>query len=198
MEDFKNNLTEKLKLLNQEKPKENQVPVEPKVEPQNLPTTEKQGIENFNALKDEKIVDVVRAVQNKKALDLAEKDETIKAQMDENAKQFIGNSMQVVANETTTQVNKSYFELHKSANKMYGFKEERPRWQQKMMVFGNSIWFVIYFIIATFTVCPLSVFFDVFRNIFKKGWLSMIVSILVYLAITFGIPLLTGVVNVKK
>lgn len=194
MEDFKSSLTERFRNSNQEKPKE----TETVVEQTTLPTKEQQSIENFNALKDEKLVNVVRAVQNKKALDLAEKDETIKAQMDENAKQFIGNSMQVVANETTTQVNKSYFELHKSANKMYGFKEERPRWQQKMMVFGNSIWFVIYFIIATFTVCPLSVFFDVFRNIFKKGWLSMIVSILVYLAITFGIPLLTGVVNVKK
>lgn len=194
MEDFKSSLTERFRNSNQEKPKE----TETVVEQTTLPTREQQSIENFNALKDEKIVDVVRAVQNKKALDLTEKDETIKAQIDENAKQFIGSSMQVVANETTTQVNKSYFELHKSANKMYGFKEERPRWQQKMMVFGNSIWFVIYFIIATFTVCPLSVFFDVFRNIFKKGWLSMIVSILVYLAITFGIPLLTGVVNVKK
>lgn len=194
MEEFKSSLTERFRNSNQEKPKE----TETVVEQTTLPTREQQSIENFNALKDEKIVDVVRAVQNKKALDLTEKDETIKAQIDENAKQFIGSSMQVVANETTTQVNKSYFELHKSANKMYGFKEERPRWQQKMMVFGNSIWFVIYFIIATFTVCPLSVFFDVFRNIFKKGWLSMIVSILVYLAITFGIPLLTGVVNVKK
>jgi hypothetical protein len=74
---------------------------------------------------------------------------------------------------------------------MYGFKEERPLWQQKMMVVGAAVWFVIYFIVASFTVCPLEVFFDVFKNIFKKGWLSMLMAIIVYLVIVVGIPLLT-------
>jgi uncharacterized BrkB/YihY/UPF0761 family membrane protein len=101
--------------------------------------------------------------------------------------------MKVVANETATKVNESHFDLHKAASKMYGFKEARPLWQQKMMVFGSAIWFIIYFIIATFTVCPISVFCDVFKNIFKKAWLAIIVSILVYLAIIVGIPLLTKI-----
>lgn len=154
-----------------------------------------QAIEQFNALKETKVVDVVRAVQNKQALELAEQDDTVKNQIAESAKQSIDNSMEVVANENASQLNKSYFERYQTASKMYGFKEERPKWQQKMMVVGSSIWFVIYFVLASVTVCPLSVFFDVFKNIFKKGWLSFIISIIAYLFLTIGLPLLTNLVG---
>lgn len=150
------------------------------------------GVQEFNALKDTQVIDVVRAVQNKKTMELAETDETVRAQMEENAKHSIDDSMKVVANESATRVNESHFDLHKTANKMYGFKEARPLWQQKMMVVGASIWFVIYFIIASVTVCPISVFCDVFKNIFKKAWIAIIVSLIVYLAIVVGIPLLTN------
>ena len=151
------------------------------------------AIQEFNALKDTQVTDVVRAIQNKKTMELAERDESVIAQMDENAKQSIDDSMKVVANESATRVNKSHFDLHKTASKMYGFKEARPLWQQKMMVVGAAIWFIIYFLIATITVCPISVFCDVFNNIFKKAWIAVIVSILVYLAIFVGIPLITGI-----
>ena len=155
-----------------------------------------QGVDQFNALKSTEVTDVVRAVQNKKTMELAEKDQSVMAQMEENAKHAIGDSMKVVSNESAVRLNKSHFDRHKSASKMYGFTEERPIWQQKMMVVGSSIWFVIYFIIASVTVCPLSVFFDVFKNIFKKGWLTMIVAGILYLTIVVGIPLLTHYLSV--
>lgn len=158
---------------------------------QTLPN--KQGIDEFNALKGTQVIDVVRAVQNKKTMELAEKDETVRAQMEENAKRSIDDSMKVVTNESATKVNESHFDLHKTASKMYGFKEARPLWQQKMMVIGSAIWFIVYFIIASVTVCPISVFCDVFNNIFKKAWIAVVVSILTYLAIFAGIPLLTGI-----
>lgn len=151
-----------------------------------------EGVNEFNALKETSVTDVVKAVQNKTAMELAEKDENIKAQMQENAKHVIDDSMKVVANESAAKVNKSHFDLHKTANKMYGFKEERPLWQQKMMVVGSAFWFIIYFIVASVTVCPLQVFFDVLINIFKKGWLTMIVAVIMYLAVTVGIPMLTN------
>lgn len=154
---------------------------------------EVNGVDEFNALKQTQVIDVVRAVQNKKTMELAEKDENVQAQMEENAKQSIDDSMKVVANESATRVNESHFDLHKTASKMYGFKEARPLWQQKMMVVGSAIWFIIYFIIASFTVCPISVFCDVFNNIFKKAWIGVVVSILVYLAIVVGIPLISGI-----
>lgn len=151
------------------------------------------GINEFNALKETQVIDVVRAVQNKKTMELAETDETVIAQMEENAKHSIDDSMKVVANESATKVNESHFDLHKTANKMYGFKEARPLWQQKMMVVGSAIWFVVYFIIASFTVCPISVFCDVFTNIFKRAWIAVFVSILVYSAIFVGIPIITRI-----
>lgn len=154
-----------------------------------LPT----AVEEFNTLKETKVIDVVRAVQNKKTMELAETDENVQAQMEENAKHSIDDSMKVVANESATRVNESHFDLHKTASKMYGFKEARPLWQQKMMVVGSAIWFIIYFIIASVTVCPISVFCDVFNNIFKKAWVAIFVSIFVYLAIFVGIPLITGI-----
>ena len=64
-----------------------------------------------------------------------------------------------------------------------------------MMKAGSNIWFVIYWIIATVTVCPLSVFFDVFKAIFKKGWLAMVVAVVVYLAIVIGVPWLGTIIS---
>ena len=154
-----------------------------------------KGVEEFNTLKETQATDVVRAVQNKKTMELIETDESVKGKVEENAKHVIEDSMKVVANESKERLNKSHFDLHKTASKMYGFKEERPLWQQKMMVIGSSIWFVIYFIIASFTVCPLQVFFDVLHNIFKKGWLTMIIAIIMYLAVFGGLPAL--IANLK-
>lgn len=151
------------------------------------------GIEEFNTLKETQVIDVVRAVQNQKTIALAETDEEVQAQLEQNAKQSINDSMKVVTNESASRVNESHFDLHKTASKMYGFKEARPLWQQKMMVVGAAIWFVIYFIIASLTVCPISVFSDVFNNIFKKAWLGVVVSMVVYLAMVVGIPLLMGI-----
>lgn len=150
------------------------------------------GIEEFNALKNASATDMVKALQNQKTLELAKNDEDTKNQIEQNARHGLQNALKEVSNESDAKVNKAHFELHKSASKMYGFKEERPMWQQRMMVVGSSIWFIVYFIVASLTVCPLTVFFDVFKNIFKKGWLAMVVAILVYALIVVGIPLLTS------
>lgn len=157
-----------------------------------ITASQDHAVETFQELKGTRATDVVRAMQNKRAMEIAEGDEDVRRKIDESAKRVIDNSTQVVRNESEADVTHSHFILHKTAIQMYGFNEERPLWQQKMMQIGSAVWFVVYFIIASITVCPLSVFFDVFKNIFKRGWLAMIVTIIAYLCVVVGIPLLTS------
>lgn len=144
----------------------------------------------FNALKTTSEEDVVRALQNKATIEVATTNEDVRNKMEDNAKAIIDNHLTVTKNEAEAKNEQSFWNRNKSAVKMYGYSENdpRPNWQTALMKVGSNIWFVIYWIIATVTVCPLSVFFDVFRAIFKKGWLAMVVAVVVYLAIVIGVP----------
>lgn len=154
-----------------------------------------KGLEEYKELKNSSATDVVRALQNARTIEEANTNVEVQEKITQNAKKLIDTTMKVVSNESAEELNKSHFKLHKSASQMYGYNEERPRWQQNMMRVGAAFWFIVYFIVATVTVCPLGVFFDVFKNIFKKGWLSMIVAIIVYLVIVVGIPFLTTFIS---
>lgn len=154
-------------------------------------TVQSSGIEEFKELKHTEVSDVVKAFQNHKTMQLIQENEEIKSSVEESSRDVIKSTIEVVKNENKEKVTESHHNLNKTACDMYGFKTARPMWQQKLMVWGASFWFVIYFIIASITVCPLRVFFDVFKNIFKHAWLAGLVAGLIYLAITVGIPLLT-------
>lgn len=153
------------------------------------------ALATFKTLRETSHEEVVTALQNKKTLEVATTDKEISKKMDDNAKKLIDNQLEETENNAITRNQESFSKRHRTATRMYGYPEDgdpRPKWQTTMMRIGADCWFVVYFIIATFTVCPLSVFFDVFRAIFKKGWLAMVVSIIVYLAIAVGIPLLAS------
>lgn len=155
------------------------------------------AIATFKVLESTSTDRVITALQNKKTLEIAATDEDVSKRMETNAKVLIDNQLSETENKAAAKNEKSFWERNKSAVKMYGYSEENPRpnWQTALMKTGSNVWFVIYYIIATLTVCPLSVFFDVFKAIFKKGWVAMVVAILLYLLLTFGPPL---VILLKK
>jgi len=154
------------------------------------------AVSAFNALKMTSEEDVVRALQNKATIEVATTDEEVQGRMKDNAAKIIDNHLNVTKNEAEAKNEQSFWKRNKSAVKMYGYSDDdpRPNWQTAMMKFGSNIWFIVYWIVATVTVCPLSVFFDVFKAIFKKGWLAMIVAVIAYLAIVVGIPWLGTII----
>lgn len=151
------------------------------------------AIATFKTLKETSHEEVITALQNKKTIEIAATDKEVAKKMDDNAKKLIDNQLEATENEAVTKNQESFSRRHKTATKMYGYPDDgdpRPKWQTTMMKVGADFWFIVYFIVATVTVCPLSVFFDVFKAIFKKGWLAMVVAIITYLVITIALPLI--------
>lgn len=77
------------------------------------------------------------------------------------------------------------------ACKNYGIDKAVPLWQIKIMKIGSAFWFMIYFIVATFTVAPIMVFFKGIKSFIKQTWLAVIFAIITYLIFAVVIPLLS-------
>lgn len=177
---------------------------EPKVKPQaaeetkveTQPTTnvvvnqEAESVQQFNALKNASTQEMVQVLKNQKAMDLLQNDEATQKQIEEHTKQEIADQLDIDKDKTANTKAKTKFEGNEEACKVYGVEKSVPLWQQKMMSIGAGIWFVIYFIFASFTVAPLSTFALKLNVIFKKMWVSIAVAIGIYVVCAILIPFL--------
>lgn len=149
----------------------------------------------FSSLKNTNANEMINAVTNKTTLDLVTNDEETKKKIVEHSKQQINNEIEINNNKAESDKIETKFKCNKEACKTYGVVDAVPLWQQRMMVVGYSIWFVIYFIVATFTIAPISIFAQKLTNIFVKSWLSILVAVVLYLAVVIGIPTLTALLT---
>jgi hypothetical protein len=59
-----------------------------------------------------------------------------------------------------------------------------------MMKAGSAFWFIIYFIFASLTVAPITIFVKGLVGVIKQVWLAVVVAIVFYLVVAVGIPYL--------
>lgn len=151
------------------------------------------GLKAFDKLKESSSEEVIRALQNKTTMEIANTDESVAQKMKENSRKIIDTHLTVERDEADLKRYTSFWEKNKAAVKMYGYDEKtvRPNWQTFLMKLGADFWFVISFIIGTLVICPISVFTDMFSNIFKKGWVAILLGVVVYLIITVVVPVLS-------
>ena len=123
-------------------------------------------------------------------------DEETKAELLETAKQTVKTEFSTLSQQALNKKQKAIYDANKEACLDYGIEREVPMWQVRMMRVGSAIWFVIYFIVATVTIAPVSVFFKGIKSFIKRSWLAIAISVLLYLFITIGMPLL--IVLLKK
>ena len=152
-------------------------------------------LEAFNALKTANAGDMVQALQNKEIMDVIATDAETKEELNKNAKNIVKTQTDTIKTKVDSDNQKAKFDSNKDACEVYGVSESCPLWQQRLMKLGASFWFFIYFIIATVTIAPIGIFSRKLSNIFKKGWIAILVGVLFYLFITVGIPLLTTLVR---
>lgn len=144
---------------------------------------QENAVAKFKTLSETDASKVVQAVTNQATLTLVEQDEQVAKKVEDTAKKIIDSHI-------TEQNNKAQFDVNKNACEIYGVEKSVPAWQQNMMKIGAGFWFVIYFIVASITIAPISTFTFKLVNVFKKTWIAIAVAVIAYLVIVFGIPFL--------
>lgn len=144
---------------------------------------QENAVVNFKALSETDTSKVVQAVTNQATLTLVEQDEQVTKKVEDTAKRIIDSHI-------AEQSDKAQFDVNKNACEIYGVEKTVPSWQQNLMKAGAGFWFVVYFIIATVTIAPISTFTFKLVNVFKKTWIAIAVAVITYLFIVLGIPFL--------
>lgn len=166
---------------------------EPQVEQtkqENTPIVQDESVQQFNALKSATTGEMVTALKNKEILNLFETDNDVKKEITESAKQDINDNIDINKQDTKNKKAKKKFEGNKEACKIYGVEDTVPLWQQALMSVGSAFWFVIYFIVATITIAPISTFTMKLNTIFKNMWVSIVLAVVIYVAVVLTLPIL--------
>lgn len=108
----------------------------------------------------------------------------------EQAQRTVDNELNTIEQENITRRQKTSYDANKEACKMYGVDEHVPLWQINLMKFGSSIWFIVYWLFATFTILPINIFFKGIKTFIKNSYIVFLFALLCYLLIVVGIPLL--------
>jgi len=166
----------------QEEEKRQEAPIEAVKQPSQL--------EVFDKLAHTDTEKVLNAVTNQTALELIKTDANVALQVETQAKEQIGTHLEIQKIKTIQKKTEATFDTRKNACRVYGVEDSVPAWQQKLMAIGSGVWFVIYFIIASVTIAPISTFALKLNVIFKKTWIAIVVAVIVYLLIAVVTPVI--------
>ena len=179
-------------------PEQKIVEEEPQVEQpkqENTPIVQDESVQQFNALKNATTGEMVTALKNKEILNIFETDDDVKKEITESAKQDIHDNIDINKQDTKNKKAKKKFEGNKEACKIYGVEDTVPLWQQALMSVGSAFWFIIYFIVATVTIAPISTFTMKLNTIFKKMWVSIVLAVVIYVAVVLTLPILMSILG---
>lgn len=111
------------------------------------------------------------------------------------AETYTKTKMKTIQTNVETENKEAEFNNKKDACESYGFNEKTtPIWATRFMSFGYNIMLAIYLFVASFTVMPVIFLMKKIQVAVKKGWLAIIMALIVYLGVTF-VPVLIGILN---
>ena len=140
---------------------------------------------------------LVEQIHEQAKYDIVTHDEEVQKSILENAKKNIHTEIDTISNKVKKDNNKASMEKNDVACGIFGYSSKKDvvdRWQQKMMVCGYNFWFCIYYVVAFFTVAPITLVFGKISEAIKKTWLALTLSILIYLLLTIT-PFVVGYFN---
>ena len=107
------------------------------------------------------------------------------------AKKAVEDKVEAISYQTTKEAQVSAYDANSDACENYGIMKDVPKWKINMMKAGSAFWFVVYFIFASLTVAPITIFVKGLVGVIKQVWLAVVVAIIFYLLVAVGIPYLT-------
>ena len=133
---------------------------------------------------------MVNTVFEQGVVHVVSNNEGVQARILDTAEKVVRNKAEAIANQTTKEAQMSALEVNRDACENYGIQKDVSLWKVNLMKIGSAFWFVVYFIIASLTIAPVTVFMKGLIGSVKKIWLAIILAIIFYLLIAIGIPLL--------
>ena len=118
-------------------------------------------------------------------------DQSVQEKILGTAKKAVEDKVDAISDQTTKEAQVSAYDANSDACENYGIMKDVPKWKINMMKAGSAFWFIVYFIFASLTVAPITIFVKGLVGVIKQVWLAAIVAIVFYLIIAIGIPLLS-------
>ena len=118
-----------------------------------------------------------------------ENDDSIRRGILKQAKKSIENEIDIIKTNSGKKLEETQYNANKVACRNYGLDESVPLWQQKMMRLGSAFWFIIYWLFASITIAPVSVFFNGIKVFVKVNWLVILLALFSYLMM-IAIPII--------
>ena len=141
---------------------------------------------------------LVEQIHEQAKYDIVTHDEEVQKSILENAKKNIHTEIDTISNKVKKDNNKASMEKNDVACGIFGYSSKKDvvdRWQQKLMVWGYNFWFCVYYVIAFFTVAPITLVFGKISEAIKKTWIALTLSILIYCLFAIVIPFAIGYYN---
>ena len=141
----------------------------------------------------DKTTELVEEAFNQAVIHRVTTDESVQEELLDSAEKVIRNKTNAIRERADQEDKAAYFNNKKGACECFGYDEETTeKWAVTMMNFWHNIATAIWIVIGFFTFAPITFVAKKIVVIFKKSWIAIIVSILLYLLIVVGIPLLTA------
>ena len=148
----------------------------------------------FSNIEDEKhqpkSKELVNQIHDAAVLSAVKNDEVIQKKFTDQATKSIHTELGTIDKEIKTRNQIATYDANVEACKNYGIDKHVPTWQITLMKFGSGFWFIIYWLFASLTIAPLSIFFKGISAFVKTSWIVFVLAFIAYLIIVIGIPLL--------
>lgn len=126
-------------------------------------------------------------------------DENMQKTLLDSAEKVIKNKTDAIRERADLEDKTAYFRNKKGACECFGYNEETTeKWAVKVMNFWHNIMTAIWLFIGFFTFAPITFIAKKITVIFKKTWLAILVSIILYLIIVVGLPILASYLNLQQ
>ena len=130
---------------------------------------------------------IVHSITNNKEL---------QSEMLDIAGDVVKNKTNEIRERTNKEEKEAYFNNRKGACDCFGYDETTTeKWAVKVMNFWHNIMTAIWIFVGCFTFAPITFVAKKIKVIFKKTWVAVTLAMIIYLGVTVGIPLLTGLLN---
>lgn len=123
-------------------------------------------------------------------------DESVQADLLDSAEKVVKNKTNAIRERADLEDKTAYFQNKKGACECFGYNEETTeKWAVKMMNFWHNIMTALWLLIGFFTFAPITFVAKKITVIFKKSWVAITLSIVIYLMVVVGVPFLTAYLN---
>lgn len=124
-------------------------------------------------------------------------DEGVQAELLDSADKVIKNKTSALRERADQEEKEAYFNNRRGACDCFGYNETTTqKWAVNVMNAWHNVMTALWLFIGFFTFAPVTFVAKKITVIFKKTWLAVVVSIVLYLFFTVGVPLLS--VYLKK